>query len=95
MKTVGMQFFRIRPLHGFSAEFSSTAIIIASSLMGGDVSTTHVTSMSIIGAGAAERLSIVRWGFVQRVLLTWVVTIPSTALVAGILFLILGTLGIE
>lgn len=86
MKTVGMQFFRIRPLHGFSAEFSSTAIIIASSLLGGDVSTTHVTSMSIIGAGAAERLSIVRWGFVQRVLLTWVVTIPITALVAGICY---------
>jgi len=83
MQSMGTRFFRIRPLHGFSAEVSSALIIGASSLIGGDVSTTHVTSMSIIGAGTAERLSMVRWGFVQRVLLTWLLTIPLTALLAA------------
>ena len=95
MKAVGMQFFRIRPIHGFSAEVSSALIIAISSILGGDVSTTHVTSMSIIGAGAAERISMVRWGFVQRVLLTWVLTIPSTALIAGVLYLVLAALGLH
>src|SRR5690606_39609765 len=77
MGSVGTKFFRIRPIHGFSAELSSTAIILISSLLGGNVSTTHVTSMSIIGAGAAERISMVRWGFVRKVLMTWVFTIRS------------------
>ena len=93
IRTVGMQFYRIRPIHGFSAEVSSTLIIATSALLGGNVSTTHVTSMSIIGAGAAERISMVRWGFVQRVLITWVLTIPSTALIAGVLYLVLNALG--
>jgi len=95
MKAVGVQFFRIRPIHGFSAEVSSAIIIAVSSILGGDVSTTHVTSMSIIGAGAAERISMVRWGFVQRVLLTWVLTIPMTALIAGVLYLVLNAMGIR
>src|ERR1044071_3067656 len=92
MKSMGAQFFQVRPLHGFSAELSSTLIIIASSLVGGDVSTTHVTSMSIIGAGAAERISMVRWGFVQKVLTTWLLTIPITALIAGGIYLIFNAL---
>lgn len=95
MRAVGMQFFRIRPIHGFSAELSSAIIISISSLLGGDVSTTHVTNMSIIGAGAAERISMVRWGFVQKVLMTWLVTIPMTALIAGALYAILNALGIH
>jgi PiT family inorganic phosphate transporter len=95
MRSVGSQFFRIRPIHGFSAEVSSAAIIAVSSLVGGDVSTTHVTSMSIIGAGAAERISMVRWGFVQKVLLTWVLTIPLTALLAGLIYLALIVLGVH
>lgn len=93
MRSVGMQFFRIRPIHGFSAEMASAVIITGSSLLGGDVSTTHVTSMSIIGAGAADRLAMVRWGFVQRVLLTWVLTIPTTALLAGLLYSLFHFLG--
>lgn len=93
MRSVGMQFFRIRPIHGFSAEMASALIITSSSLLGGDVSTTHVTSMSIIGSGAADRLSMVRWNFVQRVLLTWVLTIPTTALLAGLLYALFHLLG--
>jgi inorganic phosphate transporter, PiT family len=83
MHSIGTRFFRVRPIHGFSAEASSALIIAASALIGGNVSTTHVTSMSIIGAGTAERLSMVRWGFVQRVLLTWILTIPLTATLAA------------
>ncbi len=92
MKTMGAQFFRVRPLHGFSAEVSSTLIIITSALLGGNVSTTHVTNMSIIGAGAGDRIAMVRWGFVQKMLMAWVLTIPTTALIAGVLYLIISGL---
>jgi PiT family inorganic phosphate transporter len=92
IKTMGGQFFQVRPLHGFSAEVSSTLIILGSSVLGGNVSTTHVTNMSIIGAGSAEGVSMVRWSFVQRVLLTWLLTIPATALIAGGIYLLINTL---
>lgn len=94
MRSVGARFFPVRPLHGFSAQMSSTLIIIASSLVGGDVSTTHVTSMSIVGAGAAERLTLVQWRFVYRVLLTWGLTIPVTAASAYVIWFIFHGLGI-
>ncbi len=84
--TVGAKFFQVRPIHGFSAELASALIISVSSLIGGNVSATHVTTLSVVGAGAAERLSMVRWGFVQHVLLTWVLTIPVTATLAGLLY---------
>jgi len=94
MRTTGTHFFEVRPLHGFSAEMSSSVIILLSSLVGGDVSTTHVTSMSIVGAGAAEGVKQVQWRFVQRVLLTWVVTIPATAVLACMICLLLRRAGL-
>ncbi|MEP7292161.1 MAG: inorganic phosphate transporter [Chloroflexota bacterium] len=95
INSVGGQFFSIQPIHGFSAEVSSALIIGVSSLVGGNVSTTHVTSMSIIGAGAAESLSTVRWRFVRRVLLVWVITIPSTALLAGLFYSLFNAISIR
>ncbi|MBZ0288941.1 MAG: inorganic phosphate transporter, partial [Anaerolineae bacterium] len=74
---------------------SSVAVITLSALVGGNVSTTHVTSMSIVGAGSAEKLSLIRWGFVQKVLLTWVLTIPLTAALAGLFYVALGALGVH
>ncbi len=92
--SVGTQFCDVQPLHGFSAEMSSAVIIAASSLVGGDVSTSHVTSMSIVGAGVAESRASVQWRFVKRVLLTWVLTIPVTATIACLVCLALTRLGI-
>jgi inorganic phosphate transporter, PiT family len=86
IRSVGSQFFPIRPVHGFGAEVSSVAVITVSAIVGGNVSTTHVTSMSIIGAGSAERLSMIQWSFVRKVLFTWAVTIPTTALLAGLFY---------
>jgi inorganic phosphate transporter, PiT family len=94
IRTIGAKFFQVRPIHGFSAETASATLIIASSLLGGVVSTTHLTSLSVIGAGAAERVSMVRWGFVQNVLIAWMLTIPITALLGGALYLLLRSLGI-
>jgi inorganic phosphate transporter, PiT family len=86
IKSIGARFFQIKPIHGFSAETASAGIIIISTILGGVVSTTHLTNLSIIGAGAGERLSIVRWRFVKSVVIAWVLTIPMTALLAALLF---------
>lgn len=95
IRTMGTRFFQVRPIHGFSAEVASTIILIVSSLIGGNVSTTHVTGLSIVGAGAAERPSMVRWNFVGHVLLTWALTIPLTAVVASLVYFALKELGIQ
>jgi len=93
VRSIGARFFQVRPIHGFSAELASALIIAVSSVIGGNVSTTHVTSLSVVGAGAAERLSMVRWGFVQNVLVTWLLTIPMTALLSGLIYLTLSRIG--
>jgi PiT family inorganic phosphate transporter len=64
-------------------------VIMAASLFGGPVSTTHVVSSSIIGVGAAQRRSQVRWGVMGDILVAWFLTVPvSAAFAAGLYFLI-------
>ena len=94
INSVGGRFFQIRPIHGFSAETASALIILVTSLLGGVVSTTQVTSLSVVGAGAGERVSMVRWDFVQSVVLTWVLTIPLTAILAAATCGVLKGLGV-
>ena len=86
IKTVGTKFYKIRPVDGFSAQLTSAVVILGASLLGGPVSTTQVVSGAIVGVGSAERLSRVRWGVVGEILVTWVLTIPATAVVAAILY---------
>jgi PiT family inorganic phosphate transporter len=89
IRTMGGKIFRIEPINGFAADFTASAIIWGASLLGVPVSTTHVVSSSIMGVGAAKRLTGVRWNIARQILIAWVVTIPSSALVAaGIINLI-------
>jgi PiT family inorganic phosphate transporter len=86
IKTMGGRIVKLRPIHGFSAETSSAAIILASSLFGMPVSTTHVVSSSIMGVGASQRLTSVRWGIARQILVAWVLTLPISALLAAIFY---------
>ncbi|MBC8503537.1 MAG: inorganic phosphate transporter [Chloroflexi bacterium] len=89
IKTLGSKFYKIRPVHGFSAQLTSAFVILGASLVGGPVSTTQVVSSSIMGVGSAERLSKVRWGVAKEIIVAWIVTIPATALMAaGLTYLI-------
>ncbi|HBF40379.1 MAG TPA: anion permease [Anaerolineaceae bacterium] len=89
IRTLGSKFYRIRPIHGFSAQVSSAIVTLTASLLGGPTSTTQVVSTAIMGVGAAERLSKVRWGVAGEILSTWLITIPATGLLAaGIYWLI-------
>jgi len=76
IKTLGVKMLKLEPIHGFAAETSSTAIIVAASHMGLPVSTTHVVSAAILGVGATKRLSAVRWGIAGKIVLAWVLTLP-------------------
>jgi inorganic phosphate transporter, PiT family len=87
IKTLGGRIYKIRPVHAFSSQAASGSVILAAALLGGPVSTTHVVSSSIMGVGAAERVSKVRWKVGQEMLTTWVITIPITSGVSALIYL--------
>ncbi|MDD4801814.1 MAG: inorganic phosphate transporter [Syntrophomonas sp.] len=89
IRTMGGKIFRIEPINGFAADFTSAAVIYSASLMGAPVSTTHVVSSSIMGVGAAKRLKGVRWIIARQIIIAWLVTIPSAALMSTLCYKLL------
>jgi len=86
IKTLGGGFYKIRPVHGFTSQIASAAVIMGAALLGGPVSTTQVVSSAILGVGSAERVSKVRWSVAGHIVTAWFLTIPATALVAAVIF---------
>ncbi len=82
VRTLGTRFYRVRPIHGFASQVSSALVMLTASIFGGPVSSTQVVSLSIVGAGAAERRSKVRWALLADIAVAWVLTVPASALVA-------------
>ncbi|WP_400246254.1 anion permease [Niallia sp. JL1B1071] len=89
IKTVGGNIMKIRPVNGVAADITGAMIIFGSTLIHLPVSTTHVISSSILGVGSAHRLKGVKWGTAQRMLITWVITLPISASIAAICYYIL------
>lgn len=89
IKTVGGKIMKIRPVNGIAADLSSAAIIFGATLIHLPVSTTHVISSAIMGVGSAQRVKGVNWGMAKKIVITWVITLPISALIAGIVFRIL------
>jgi PiT family inorganic phosphate transporter len=89
IKTVGSKIYRLRSVHAFCAQTSSATVILGAALVGGPVSTTHVVSSSIMGVGAGQRISAVRWGVAKNIILAWLITIPASAVMAGLSFFII------
>ena len=88
IRTMGNKLFKLQPVHGFSAETSAAAVIAGMSLFGTPISTTHVISTAIMGSGSSRRLSAVRWGIVKNIVIAWIITIPASGLIAGVLYFI-------
>ncbi|PYY36792.1 inorganic phosphate transporter [Curtobacterium sp. MCJR17_055] len=84
MKTVGKRISDVQSPQGFAAETSSAATILVSSHLGFALSTTHVTSGSVIGSGLGKKLADVHWGVVGKIVVAWVITLPSAAVVGGL-----------
>jgi PiT family inorganic phosphate transporter len=89
IRTMGQKVVKLDPVHGFAAETTAATIIFTASHFGMPVSTTHVISSAIMGVGASDRLSAVRWGVAGNIVTAWVLTIPASALVAAVAFYIL------
>ncbi len=84
--TMGTRITKLRPVGGFSAETGGALIILAASQFGIPVSTTHTITGAIVGVGATNRLSAVRWGLASRIVWAWVITIPASALLAALAY---------
>ncbi len=84
VRTMGQRITRLRPVGGFCAETSGAVMLFIASAAGIPVSSTHTITSAIIGVGAANRISAVRWGVAGSLLWTWALTLPATALMAAI-----------
>jgi PiT family inorganic phosphate transporter len=89
IRTMGAGFYRVRPIHAFSSQLASTVVILGAALGGSPVSTTQVISSTIVGAGAAHRVPMVRWTLASQIAFAWLLTIPFTGLLGAMFFLIL------
>jgi PiT family inorganic phosphate transporter len=89
IRTLGGRIYRIRPIHAFASQIGGAAVILGAALVGGPVSTTQVLSSSIMGVGAAERISKVRWTILRDMVFAWLLTIPVTAALAALIVTVL------
>jgi PiT family inorganic phosphate transporter len=92
IKTVGRDFVKLQPVHGFCAETASAGVILAASAFGMPTSTTHVITSTIMGVGLSKRLSAVNWTVAKRILIAWVLTIPASGLMAYMTYQVMSPL---
>jgi PiT family inorganic phosphate transporter len=83
---MGSRIIKMDPAQGFAAQGAGSAVILSASHVGFPLSTTHVISGAIIGAGAAKRFSAVRWGVAGNIVVAWVLTLPAAATVGAVTY---------
>lgn len=88
IETMGSRITKLSQHQGFSASLAGSIVVFSASSLGIPVSTTHTITGAVIGAGTARRASAVRWGVAQNVLVAWVVTIPASAAVGALFYLL-------
>jgi inorganic phosphate transporter, PiT family len=89
VRTMGTRITRLRPFGGFCAETAGGLSILIASGLGVPVSTTHTITGAIVGVGAANRASAVRWGVASRILWVWLLTIPMSGAIAAAGYILL------
>jgi PiT family inorganic phosphate transporter len=94
IRTLGMRVVKLRPIDGFAAETAAASVILSASHLGLPVSTTHVIAGSVMGVGARQRLSAVRWGVAGNMATAWLITGPITAVLGALICLVLRALGL-
>ena len=86
IRNLGGKIYHIRPLDALASQVAASTVILSASALGMPVSSPHVISTALLGAGASERVNKVRWQVATRMVTTWVVTIPATMVVSALLF---------
>jgi inorganic phosphate transporter, PiT family len=89
VKTMGMRLTKLRPVGGFCAETAGAVMLLGTAIGGIPVSTTHTITGSIVGVGATQRLSAVRWGIAGSIVWAWILTIPLSGMIAAVAWLVL------
>jgi PiT family inorganic phosphate transporter len=93
IRTMGSRIIKMDPAQGFAAQSAGAAVILAASSVGYPLSTTHVISGGIMGAGAAKQFSAVRWGVAGNIVAAWVLTLPAAALVGALTYAVSNLFG--
>ncbi len=86
IRTLGQRIYKMQPEHGFAAQLAAGTTLYAGTRLGFPISTTHVVSGSVMGAGATRSVSAVRWGVAGNIVFAWLLTLPAAALVAAALY---------
>lgn len=89
VKTMGMRITKLKPVGGFCAEAAGASMLLGTAAVGIPVSTTHTITGAIVGVGSTQRLSAVRWGVARRIVWAWILTIPLSALISALCFLVI------
>jgi len=92
VKTMGMKITKLRPYGGACAEAAAAVSLFMAARLGIPVSTTHTITGAIVGVGAVQRLSAVRWGVARNVIWAWVLTIPMSAVVGVIAYAVIAVI---
>jgi inorganic phosphate transporter, PiT family len=95
IRTLGWSILKLEPATGMAAQLMGASVIQGATFFGLPVSTTHVITGAVMGAGASRKLTAVRWGLGANIAAAWVVTIPAAALIAWVAFAILHTAGLR
>ncbi len=88
--TMGSKITRLTPMQGCCAETGGAITLFAATYLGVPVSTTHTITGSIIGVGAARKISAVRWNVASGIVVAWVITLPASAIIASLFYLASG-----
>ena len=83
IRTLGQRIYKLQPEHGFAAQLSAGTTLWIGTHYGFPISTTHVVTGSVLGAGATRRFSAIRWGLAGNIVVAWVLTLPAAGLVAA------------
>ena len=95
IRTVGMKIFKVQPVHAFSSQLASATSLLAANAFGVPVSSSHIVSTSVMGVGAAERMSAVRWINVKKIVISWFVTVPIVGSLGALFcFILLKVVGV-
>jgi len=87
MKTIGRGIFDIQPIHSIGSQIASVSSIFAANLAGAPVSTTHVVVGSVMGVGAADEYKMVHWGLIKEIIVSWLITIPLSAVISAAIYM--------
>jgi PiT family inorganic phosphate transporter len=87
---MGSKITRLTPMQGFCAETGGAITLFAATGLGVPVSTTHTITGSIVGVGAARKVSAVRWNVASNIVMAWVITLPAAGLIGALFYLLSG-----